>query len=111
MGPIYYPELINMIRKIGGGGLIQLPVSVAEFDSPIGDDLAKSLSGAGIDGLAKTRLMKLAWDLCGSEFGARHELYEMNYAGERGAILAGVHREYPRSQDCLKHFDEFMGTV
>jgi anthranilate 3-monooxygenase (FAD) / 4-hydroxyphenylacetate 3-monooxygenase len=111
MGPIYYPEVINMIRKIGGGGLIQLPVSVSEFDSPIGEDLAKSLSGAGVDGLAKTRLMKLAWDLCGSEFGARHELYEMNYAGERGSILAGVHREYPRGQDYLDHFDAFMGIV
>ena len=25
--------------------------------------------------------MKLLWDAIGSEFGARHELYERNYAG------------------------------
>jgi 4-hydroxyphenylacetate 3-monooxygenase len=25
--------------------------------------------------------MKLLWDAIGTEFGARHELYEMNYAG------------------------------
>jgi 4-hydroxyphenylacetate 3-monooxygenase len=26
-------------------------------------------------------LMKLLWDSIGSEFGARHELYEINYSG------------------------------
>ncbi len=111
LGPVYYPEMINMIRKICGGGLIQLPVSLAEFDSEIGEDLAKSLRGADIDGFDKTRLMKLAWDLCGSEFGARHELYEMNYAGERGPLLAGVHREYPRRAYYLDHLDAFMESL
>ena len=111
LGPVYYPELIGMLRKIAGGGLIQLPVSVDEFDSSIGADLARSLAGADISGLDKTRLMKLAWDLCGSEFGARHELYEMNYAGERGALLASVSREYSRKQDYLGHLDRFMDTL
>jgi len=111
LGPVYYPAMINMIRKISGGGLVQLPVSLEEFGSPIGGDLAKSLQGADIDGLGKTRLMKLAWDLCGSEFGARHELYEMNYAGERSALLAGVHREYPRRQSCDDHLDAFLHSL
>jgi aromatic ring hydroxylase len=111
LGPIYYPELIAMIRKIGGGGLIQLPVSIDEFDSPIGTDLAKSLEGSDIGGLAKTRQMKLAWDLCGSEFGARHELYEMNYAGERGALLASIQREWSRKQGYLDHFDRFLDNL
>lgn len=111
LGPVYYPEMINMIRKISGGGLIQLPVSLAEFDSPIGADLAKSLDGAGISGRDKSALMKLAWDLCGSEFGARHELYEMNYAGERSALLAGIQREYPRAEHYRDHLTAFMGSL
>tara|TARA_R110002096_G_scaffold61775_1_gene153421 strand:- start:1849 stop:3300 length:1452 start_codon:yes stop_codon:yes gene_type:complete len=108
LGPIYYPEMINMIRKISGGGLIQLPVSLAEFDSPIGEALEKSLAGAGISGRDKSALMKLAWDLCGSEFGARHELYEMNYAGERSALLAGIQREYSRAGHYRDHLTAFM---
>lgn len=111
LGPVYYPEMINMIRKISGGGLIQLPVSLDEFDSPIGKDLAKSLDGAGISGRDKAALMKLAWDLCGSEFGARHELYEMNYAGERSALLAGIQREYPRAGHYRDHLTTFMGSL
>lgn len=108
LGPVYYPAMINMIRKICGGGLIQLPVSLSEFDSPIGEDLAKSLAGSDISGLEKSQLMKLAWDLCGSEFGSRHELYEMNYAGERGPLLAGVQREYPRCAGYVEHLDQFL---
>lgn len=98
LGPVYYPKLVAMLKRTGGGGLIQLPVSLSEFDSPIGTALEQSLRGADISGREKARIFKLAWDVCGSEFGARHELYEMNYAGERGALLAGIQREYGRKQ-------------
>ena len=108
LGPIYYPEMLDMLRRLGGGGLVQLPVSMAEFDSPIGADLERSLSGAGLSGRDKTRLFKLVWDLIGTEFGARHELYEVNYAGERGALVAGIHREYGRRPYYLDHLDRFM---
>jgi aromatic ring hydroxylase len=83
-------------------------VSLAEFDSPIGADLERSLSGAGLSGRDKARLFKLVWDLVGTEFGARHELYEMNYAGERGALVAGVHREYSRRPQYLAALDRFL---
>jgi 4-hydroxyphenylacetate 3-monooxygenase len=29
----------------------------------------------------RVKLMKLLWDAIGTEFGSRHELYEINYAG------------------------------
>ena len=111
LGPVYYPELVNLIRKMGGGALVQQPVSMDEFDSPVGSDIEKALRGADIDGAEKTQLLKLAWDVCGSEFGSRHELYEMNYAGERSALLAGVEREYGRKQDHLDFLDQFLNEL
>jgi 4-hydroxyphenylacetate 3-monooxygenase len=30
--------------------------------------------------------MKLLWDAIGTEFGARHELYEMNYSGSHELV-------------------------
>ena len=108
LGPIFYPKLVNMLRRVGGGGLIQLPVSLGEFDSPIGADLERSLRGAGASGHDKARLFKLAWDICGTEFGARHELYEMNYAGERGALLAGIQREYGRKSYYAAQLDRVL---
>ncbi|MGE0487539.1 MAG: 4-hydroxyphenylacetate 3-hydroxylase family protein [Gammaproteobacteria bacterium] len=111
LGPVYYPEMVAMVRRLGGGGLVQLPVSMRDFDSPLGVDLERSLRGAQIPGTDKAQLLKLAWDVCGSEFAARHELYEMNYAGERSPLVAGIHREYPRRQACLDHLDSYMATL
>ncbi|MGW4340588.1 4-hydroxyphenylacetate 3-hydroxylase C-terminal domain-containing protein, partial [Rhodococcus koreensis] len=31
------------------------------------------------------KVMKLLWDAIGTEFGARHELYEINYIGSNDA--------------------------
>ena len=111
LGPLYYPELLDMVRRMGGGALVQVPVSMDEFASPVGADLERALRGADVSGVRKTQLLKLAWDLCGSEFGARHELYEKNYAGERGALLAGIQREYGRKQACLDYLDDFLEAL
>jgi 4-hydroxyphenylacetate 3-monooxygenase oxygenase component len=111
LGPVYYPELVRMLRVIGGGGLVQQPLTMREFDSPVAADLERSLRGAHISGEQKAQLMKLAWDLCGTEFGARHELYEMNYAGERRMLVAGIQREFLRKQEYLDYIDEFVEAL
>ena len=40
----------------------------------------------GIDYKERIKIMKLLWDAVGTEFGARHELYEMNYSGSHELI-------------------------
>lgn len=111
LGPIFYPDLVNLVRRMGGGGLVQIPVSMDEFDSPIGADLERAMRGAAISGRDKTQLFKLAWDVCGSEFGARHELYEKNYAGERSMLVAGIQREYSRKQYYYDYLDRFLEAL
>lgn len=111
LGPIFYPDLVNLVRRMGGGGLVQMPVSMDEFDSPIGADLERAMRGAAISGRDKTQLFKLAWDVCGSEFGARHELYEKNYAGERSMLVAGIQREYSRKQYYYDYLDRFLEAL
>ena len=108
LGPVYYPRLLDMLRRVAGGARVGLPVSLAEFDSAVGPDLDRALRGAGVSARDKTALLMLAWDLVGTEFGARHALYEMNYAGERGGILAGIHREYGRKAYYLDHLARFL---
>ena len=107
-GPLVYPDLVKMVRRMGGGALVQVPVSMDEFDSPVGADIERALRGAEMSGVRKTQLLKLGWDICGSEFGARHELYEMNYAGERSALMAGIQREYARKEEWLNYLDRFL---
>ena len=68
--------------------LIYLPSSVKDLKNPVIDKyLAKYLRGSyGIGHKERIKVMKLLWDAIGSEFGGRHELYEMNYAGNHEDI-------------------------
>jgi 4-hydroxyphenylacetate 3-monooxygenase len=40
----------------------------------------------------RVKLMKLAWDALGSEFGSRHVQYEMFYSGPRTTTAGMAHR-------------------
>jgi 4-hydroxyphenylacetate 3-monooxygenase len=77
-----YPELLNMIRDLAGGGMIQLPSSVADFENPeTGEDIRRYVQSPDVPAEDRVKLLKLAWDAVGSEFAGRHDQYEKFYAG------------------------------
>jgi 4-hydroxyphenylacetate 3-monooxygenase len=77
-----YPKMLNLMRELCGGGVIQLPSSVADFANPeIRQDLERYVQSPGYPAEERIKLMKLAWDLIGSEFAGRHDQYEKFYAG------------------------------
>jgi 4-hydroxyphenylacetate 3-monooxygenase len=81
--PTCYPIVKNLIEQSVTSGLIYLNSSARDFLTPeLQPYLDKYLRGSGgYDAEGRVKLMKLLWDAIGSEFGARHELYEINYAG------------------------------
>ena len=80
--PEQYAKLLTMIRDLCGGGLIQLPSSVDDFANPaVAADVERYIQSPGISAADRVKLLKLAWDLIGSEFASRHQQYEMFYAG------------------------------
>jgi 4-hydroxyphenylacetate 3-monooxygenase len=83
-----YPAIRNIIEKVVASGLIYLPSNALDFKNPeIDKYLQKYVRGSnGIDYKERIKIMKLLWDAIGSEFGARHELYEMNYSGSHELI-------------------------
>jgi 4-hydroxyphenylacetate 3-monooxygenase len=83
-----YPAVRNIVEKVVASGLIYLPSHAADFKNPEVDKyLAKYVRGSnGIDYKERIKIMKLLWDAIGTEFGARHELYEMNYSGSHELI-------------------------
>ncbi len=82
-GPEVMPAVKNIIEKVVASGLIYLNSHSSDFDAPeIRPYLDRYVRGSdGSSAIERVKLMKLLWDAIGSEFGARHELYEMNYAG------------------------------
>src|SRR5580704_5456625 len=83
-----YPAIRNIIEKVVASGLIYLPSNALDFKNPeIDKYLQRYVRGSsGIDYKERIKIMKLLWDAIGSEFGARHEFYEMNYSGSHEVI-------------------------
>ena len=82
VAPDIYSKLIHLVRDLCGGGLIQLPSGVTDFQNPeIARELGRYVQSPGTPTAERVKLLKLAWDLVGSEFAGRHHQYEMFYAG------------------------------
>ena len=88
LAPMAYPKVKNIIEQACASGLIYLNSHALDFKSPeIRPYLDRFLRGSnGYDAEARVKLMKLLWDSIGTEFGGRHELYEVNYAGSTEEI-------------------------
>ena len=82
-GATFYPIVKNLIEQSVTSGLIYLNSSARDFQNPeLRPYLDKYVRGSGgYDAETRVKLMKLLWDAIGTEFGARHELYEINYSG------------------------------
>jgi len=85
---VAYPRVKEIIEQTVAGGLIYVNSSAIDFQTPeLRPYLDKFYRGSnGYVAIDKMKLMKLLWDCIGTEFGARHELYERNYAGNHENI-------------------------
>lgn len=96
--PKAYPRVVEILQIIGAGGLLMLP-SAADFSSQIGATVDKYYQGAGgISGIERSRLFKLAWDLCGDAFGMRTLQYERYYAGDPARMMVMSFMTYDKSE-------------
>jgi 4-hydroxyphenylacetate 3-monooxygenase len=88
LAPEAYVQIKNLIEKTVASGLIYLNSHARDFKNPeIKPYLDRYLRGSnGYKAEERVKLMKLLWDCLGSEFGGRHELYEINYGGSTEEI-------------------------
>jgi len=105
-----YPEIVEAIRTLSGGGMIMVPSSVADFETPeTRAIIEKTQRSVVTDAVGRVKLMKLAWDAVGSEFGSRHLQYEMFYSGPTFVTRGNAFRFF--DWDGVKGFvDEFQAT-
>ena len=79
--PYANTKAADVLRIAAGSGV--LAMSGADYANPeIGPLMDKWLVGPDIDAKRRLELMKLAWDMTGSEFGSRAGLYERLYSGD-----------------------------
>jgi 4-hydroxyphenylacetate 3-monooxygenase len=108
-----YPQVIHIFRELVGGGVLQVPSSYKELVEPATkDDMRKYIRSAnGIAAEEKVKLFKLAWEVIGTEFGGRHQQYEMFYAGAPFVAKGYCFRNYGFEEtvalveSCLEGYD------
>ncbi|SDV46363.1 4-hydroxyphenylacetate 3-monooxygenase, oxygenase component [Chitinasiproducens palmae] len=95
LAPQAYPEIKKIIEQVVASGLIYLPSGVRDLKNPmLNRYLEQYVRGSGgMSHTERVKILKLLWDAIGSEFGGRHELYEINYAGSQDEIR----------MQCLRH--------
>jgi 4-hydroxyphenylacetate 3-monooxygenase len=83
-----YTKVKYLIESTVASGLIFLTSSNRDFKSPeIRPYIDKYMRGSnGYTAIDRAKLLKLLWDAVGTEFGGRHELYEINYGGSSEEI-------------------------
>ena len=90
-----YPKILNWMRELCGGGVIQLPSSYLDFKNPeIRSDIDRYIKSPEYNSEEKVKLLKLAWDIIGSEFAGRHEQYEKFYAGPPFVAKSRMYQAY-----------------
>lgn len=123
LAPMAYAKIKNIIERNVTSGLIYLPSSARDLNNPqIDQYLAKYVRGSnGMDHVQRIKILKLMWDAIGSEFGGRHELYEINYSGSQDEIRLQCLRQAQSSGNmdkmmamvdrCLSEYDQNGWTV
>lgn len=105
-----HPRVIGILRELVGGGVLQVPSSVAELvNADTCADMERYVSSPGISSEERVKLFKLAWDAVGSEFAGRHQSYELFYSGAPFVVKGYAFRNYDYDRP-LQAVDQFLAS-
>ena len=77
-----HSDICDMVRDLMGGGPIQMPADESVMADPeLGEKFETYWSVQDQTAKDRMKLIRLAWDILGTEFAGRHMLYEKFYAG------------------------------
>jgi 4-hydroxyphenylacetate 3-monooxygenase len=123
LAPTIYPKVREIFEKDVASALIYTNSNAKDWDVPeLRQYLDRYVRGSnGYSAEERVKVLKLAWDAIGSEFGSRHELYELNYAGNHeqvridvllGATQSGLADDFTGFVDqCMSEYDTRGWTV
>ncbi|MGI9594591.1 MAG: 4-hydroxyphenylacetate 3-hydroxylase C-terminal domain-containing protein, partial [Acidimicrobiales bacterium] len=78
--PEAYPRIVDHLYQLGGGGFVSIPQEATLEVAGLAID--KYYKGASAEAKDKVALFRLAWDVVGSGWGGRQELYERFFFGD-----------------------------
>ncbi len=94
--PEVYPRIIAHLFQLGGGGYVSIPQEATLDLAELAID--KYYKGASTDAKGKVQLFRLAWDLIGSGWGGRQQLYERFFFGDTQKMKALNYMTYDKDE-------------
>lgn len=89
------PKMVDFMRELSGGSMIMLPSSVRDYENEaIAYDLERYVASPGNTSRERVALLKMAWDMVGTEFAGRQQQYEKFYGGASFLIKQNMARTY-----------------
>ncbi|MCO5072974.1 MAG: 4-hydroxyphenylacetate 3-monooxygenase [Rhizobiaceae bacterium] len=89
------PHMIDIVRELTGAAMISLPSSSKDFNNPQQlADIERYYVSSDLSARERVKLMRLAWDFIGTEFGNRHQQYEKFYGGASYLVKTNMYRNY-----------------
>jgi aromatic ring hydroxylase len=108
-GTMAVPKARAIFAEVLGGAPLVVPSSNADLQSeelrPLIDRFYRGSTGDAHD---RIKLFKLIWDAVGSEFGSRHEWYEINYSGNQEQMRLDMAR-FSGVRGLTQQFDDLVG--
>ncbi|MEA2230034.1 MAG: paerucumarin biosynthesis protein PvcC [Solirubrobacteraceae bacterium] len=108
-GTMAVPKARAIFAEVLGGAPLVVPSSNADLQSeelrPLIDRFYRGSTGDAHD---RIKLFKLIWDAVGTEFGSRHEWYEINYSGNQEQMRLDMAR-FSGVRGLTQQFDDLVG--
>jgi 4-hydroxyphenylacetate 3-monooxygenase len=115
-----YPIFLNIVRGLLGSHPFQQPADISVFDNAVTSDLYSRFTLEDQEQARdRYKLMRLAWDLVGTEFASRHTQYEMFYGGAPHVALSRmwhyfrweqVDADVERALESIGNYQELVGV-
>ncbi len=94
--PKLYPEMIEIVRKIGASGLVAMPTA-ADVNGPLADEIDKYYQSARQEAGERIPLFRLAWDTALSAFAGRQTHYEYYFFGDPVRMAGALFNNHDRT--------------
>lgn len=94
--PEAYPRIIDHLYQLGGGGYVSIPQEATLEVADLAID--RYYKGATAEAKDKVALFRLAWDIVGSGWGGRQELYERFFFGDTQRMKSLNYQFYDKDE-------------
>ena len=101
-----YPRMLEIVQLLGSSSFLLTP-SEKDFAGPLRPQIEQYLATDNMAARERVKLFRLAWDVAGSAFGSRQELYERFFASDpltRARAMAAI---YPKA-DVMARVTEIL---